>query len=243
MLDKDEILKKNIRIPNHLAIIMDGNGRWATQFNKSRSFGHYEGMKRVIDIVKASSDIGIKYLSLYAFSTENWKRPLEEVSYLMDLILVFLNKQIKHLHENNVKLNILGILNQLPPKQIKKIEEALKLTENNTGLILNIALNYGSKDEIFRAVKKMINDVWIGAIDKDSITEELFYNQLDTGNMPDVDLLIRPGGEKRLSNFMLVQNAYSEIIFTDVLWPDFSEKKLIQCLEEYTLRERSEERR
>ncbi|ERJ84156.1 di-trans,poly-cis-decaprenylcistransferase [Peptostreptococcaceae bacterium oral taxon 113 str. W5053] len=238
MLDKDEILKENIRIPNHLAIIMDGNGRWATQFNKSRSFGHYEGMKRVIDIVKASSDIGIKYLSLYAFSTENWKRPLEEVSYLMDLILVFLNKQIKHLHENNVKLNILGILNQLPPKQIKKIEEALKLTENNTGLILNIALNYGSKDEIFRAVKKMINDVWIGAIDKDSITEELFYNQLDTGNMPDVDLLIRPGGEKRLSNFMLVQNAYSEIIFTDVLWPDFSEKKLIQCLEEYTLRER-----
>ena len=238
MLDKDEILKKNIRIPNHLAIIMDGNGRWATQFNKSRSFGHYEGMKRVIDIVKASSDIGIKYLSLYAFSTENWKRPLEEVSYLMDLILIFLNKQIKHLHENNVKLNILGILNQLPPKQIKKIEEALKLTENNTGLILNIALNYGSKDEIFRAVKKIINDVWIGAIDKDSITEELFYNQLDTGNMPDVDLLIRPGGEKRLSNFMLVQNAYSEIIFTDVLWPDFSEKKLIQCLEEYTLRER-----
>ena len=220
MLDKDEILKKNIRIPNHLAIIMDGNGRWATQFNKSRSFGHYEGMKRVIDIVKASSDIGIKYLSLYAFSTENWKRPLEEVSYLMDLILIFLNKQIKHLHENNVKLNILGILNQLPPKQIKKIEEALKLTENNTGLILNIALNYGSKDEIFRAVKKIINDVWIGAIDKDSITEELFYNQLDTGNMPDVDLLIRPGGEKRLSNFMLVQNAYSEIIFIDVLWPD-----------------------
>jgi len=224
--------------PKHLAIIMDGNGRWAKKQGLLRAYGHEKGVQTVRQVVEYCVEHRIPYLTLFAFSTENWKRPLEEVSYLMDLILVFLNKQIKHLHENNVKLNILGILNQLPPKQIKKIEEALKLTENNTGLILNIALNYGSKDEIFRAVKKMINDVWIGAIDKDSITEELFYNQLDTGNMPDVDLLIRPGGEKRLSNFMLVQNAYSEIIFTDVLWPDFSEKKLIQCLEEYTLRER-----
>ena len=219
------------RLPKHIAIIMDGNGRWATKRNKPRVFGHNEGMKRVVDVVENSLNIGIKYLSLYAFSTENWKRPQKEIDFLMQILIKYIDDQLNKLVTQGVKINILGDISVLPEKVIQKIEYALDSTKDNDKLILNIAINYGSRQEILRAVNTAIED---GEI----LTDDEFSNLLYTRNQPDVDLLIRPGGEKRLSNFLLYQMSYEELYFSDIYWPDFKLESLIDAIYWYQNRNR-----
>ena len=219
------------RLPKHIAIIMDGNGRWATKRNKARVFGHNEGMKRVVDVVENSLNIGIKYLSLYAFSTENWKRPQKEIDFLMQILIKYIDDQLNKLVTQGVKINILGDISVLPEKVIQKIEYALDSTKDNDKLILNIAINYGSRQEILRAVNTAIED---GEI----LTDDEFSNLLYTRNQPDVDLLIRPGGEKRLSNFLLYQMSYAELYFSDIYWPDFKLESLIDAIYWYQNRNR-----
>ena len=219
------------RLPKHIAIIMDGNGRWATKRNKPRVFGHNEGMKRVVDVVENSLNIGIKYLSLYAFSTENWKRPQKEIDFLMQILIKYIDDQLNKLVTQGVKINILGDISVLPEKVIQKIEYALDSTKDNDKLILNIAINYGSRQEILRAVNTAIED---GEI----LTDDEFSNLLYTRNQPDVDLLIRPGGEKRLSNFLLYQMSYAELYFLDIYWPDFKLESLIDAIYWYQNRNR-----
>lgn len=219
------------RLPKHIAIIMDGNGRWATKRNKPRVFGHNEGMKRVVDVVENSLNIGIKYLSLYAFSTENWKRPQKEIDFLMQILIKYIDEQLNKLVTQGVKINILGDISVLPEKVIQKIEYALDSTKDNDKLILNIAINYGSRQEILKAVNT--------AIEKGEIlTDDEFSNLLYTRNQPDVDLLIRPGGEKRLSNFLLYQMSYAELYFSDIYWPDFKLESLIDAIYWYQNRDR-----
>lgn len=219
------------RLPKHIAIIMDGNGRWATKRNKPRVFGHNEGMKRVVDVVENSLNIGIKYLSLYAFSTENWKRPQKEIDFLMQILIKYIDEQLNKLVTQGVKINILGDISVLPKKVIQKIEYALDSTKDNDKLILNIAINYGSRQEILKAVNT--------AIEKGKIlTDDEFSNLLYTRNQPDVDLLIRPGGEKRLSNFLLYQMSYAELYFSDIYWPDFKLESLIDAIYWYQNRDR-----
>lgn len=219
------------RLPKHIAIIMDGNGRWATKRNKPRVFGHNEGMKRVVDVVENSLNIGIKYLSLYAFSTENWKRPQKEIDFLMQILIKYIDDQLNKLVTQGVKINILGDISVLSEKVIQKIEYALDSTKDNDKLILNIAINYGSRQEILRAVNTAIKD---GEI----LTDDEFSNLLYTRNQPDVDLLIRPGGEKRLSNFLLYQMSYAELYFSDIYWPDFKLESLIDAIYWYQNRNR-----
>lgn len=219
------------RLPKHIAIIMDGNGRWATKRNKPRVFGHNEGMKRVVDVVENSLNIGIKYLSLYAFSTENWKRPQKEIDFLMQILIKYIDEQLNKLVTQGVKINILGDISVLPEKVIQKIEYALDSTKDNDKLILNIAINYGSRQEILRAVNTAIED---GEI----LTDDEFSNLLYTRNQPDIDLLIRPGGEKRLSNFLLYQMSYAELYFSDIYWPDFKLESLIDAIYWYQNRNR-----
>lgn len=219
------------RLPKHIAIIMDGNGRWATKRNKPRVFGHNEGMKRVVDVVENSLNIGIKYLSLYAFSTENWKRPQKEIDFLMQILIKYIDDQLNKLVTQGVKINILGDISVLPEKVIQKIEYALDSTKDNDKLILNIAINYGSRQEILRAVNTAIED---GEI----LTDDEFSNLLYTRNQPDVDLLIRPGGEKRLSNFLLYQMSYAELYFSNIYWPDFKLESLIDAIYWYQNRNR-----
>ena len=219
------------RLPKHIAIIMDGNGRWATNRNKPRVFGHNEGMKRVVDVVENSLNIGIKYLSLYAFSTENWKRPQKEIDFLMQILIKYIDDQLNKLVTQGVKINILGDISVLPKKVIQKIEYALDSTKDNNKLILNIAINYGSRQEILLAVNNAIENGQI-------LTENEFSNLLYTRNQPDVDLLIRPGGEKRLSNFLLYQMSYAELYFSDTYWPDFKLDSLIDAIYWYQNRNR-----
>ncbi|MCA5587947.1 isoprenyl transferase [Finegoldia magna] len=219
------------RLPKHIAIIMDGNGRWATKLNKPRVFGHNEGMKRVVDVVENSLNIGIQYLSLYAFSTENWKRPQKEIDFLMQILIKYIDDQLNKLVTQGVKINILGDISVLPEKVIQKIEYALDSTKDNDKLILNIAINYGSRQEILKAVNT--------AIEKGEIlTDDEFSNLLYTRKQPDVDLLIRPGGEKRLSNFLLYQMSYAELYFSDIYWPDFKLESLVDAIYWYQNRDR-----
>ncbi len=225
-------------LPKHIAIIMDGNGRWAKSRFLPRNFGHQEGMERVIDVVENCSTLGIKYLTLYAFSTENWKRPTEEVAGLMNILVLYIRRELNKLHNNNIKLNILGDISKLPEKPRLEVERAIDKTKNNTKMVLNIALNYGGRDEIIYGINELLKEVKMGKIDIDSITTEDFSNYLYTRGQPDPDLLIRPSGELRISNFMLYQMAYSEFWFSDVLWPDFNEKNLYTAIMEYQKRNR-----
>ena len=222
------------KIPEHVGIILDGNGRWAKKRFMPRVAGHREGMKRVVDIVEASSNLGIKYLSLYAFSTENWKRPSEEVSALMNLLIVYVDSQLKRLSDNNVIVKTIGDISKLPDKSRQAIEKACETTKDNTGMVLNLGLNYGSRSEIIRAVEKIVNSSY----DVYKLTEENFKEFLDTKTQPDLDLLIRPGGEKRLSNFMLYQVAYAELYFCETLWPDFKEEELYKAILDFQSRNR-----
>jgi len=225
-------------IPEHIAIIMDGNGRWAKHKGLPRIAGHHSGMKTVKRITVAANDIGVKYLTLYAFSTENWKRPKDEVEFLMKLPQQFLELEIDELMENNVQVQMMGNQDHLPPHTRKAVEEAMKRTESNTGLILNFALNYGGRLELIEAVKAIATQTQNGQLQVDQITEDLFSTYMQSKNMPDPDLLIRTSGEIRLSNFMLWQLAYSEFYFTDVYWPEFSEEHFMAAIQEYQRRAR-----
>jgi undecaprenyl diphosphate synthase len=200
--------------------------------------GHNAGMQTIKEIVKASSALGIKHLTVYAFSTENWKRSTEEVSGIFKLIVIYIEKELKELHENNVKVRVLGDYEKLPKKAVMSLERSLETTKNNTGLQFNIALNYGGRDEILRSVKQLAQEVEVGNLKADEITEEMISDRLYTAGIPDPDMIIRTSGEMRLSNFLLWQSAYSELVFTDTLWPDFNRKEYEKMIEVYQNRKR-----
>ncbi|MBR5756821.1 MAG: isoprenyl transferase, partial [Firmicutes bacterium] len=214
------MLDKN-RIPQHVAIIMDGNGRWAQEKGEIRLVGHNAGMKALKDIVKHSDILGVKYLTVYAFSTENWKRPEDEVSGIFKLLVKYVAKELDELNKNNVIVNMLGDWSVLPSDARKSIEKAMKTTESNTGLTFNIAVNYGGRAEIVRAARLAIEQ----GIKPEELTEDKFSTLMYTAGMPDPDLIIRTGGEVRLSNFLTWQSAYSELVVTDTYWPDFTPEK------------------
>ena len=233
---KYKIDKENL--PNHIGIIMDGNGRWAKKRFLNRNFGHQEGMKRVIEIVGVASNMGIKSLSLFAFSTENWKRPETEINGLMAILVQFIKKELDKLHKNNIKIQIMGDINKLPELPKNEVIRAVEKTINNDKMILNIGLNYGGRDEIIYAVKNLLNDIEMGKMIIDDLNTENFSEYLYTKDQPELDLLIRPSGELRLSNFMLYQVAYAELYFSDVLWPDFTEKQFLLSIADYQKRNR-----
>jgi undecaprenyl diphosphate synthase len=225
-------------IPAHVAVIMDGNGRWAKRQGLPRIAGHHSGMKAVKRVTIAANDLGVRYLTMYAFSTENWKRPKDEVDYLMKLPEEFLALELGELIENNVQVRMMGYKEGLPDYTLRAIEEAVQKTAGNTGLILNFALNYGSRREMVEAVKRIAAEVEAGRLRADEITPELFEQNLLTSGLPDPDLLIRTSGELRISNFMMWQLAYSELWFTDVYWPDFTEEHFYEAIREYQSRTR-----
>jgi len=226
------------RMPRHVAIIMDGNGRWAQKKLLPRTMGHRAGMSALKKVVKACDELNIPYLSVFAFSTENWKRPITEVDYLMNLLVEFLHKELQELHEHNVQINIIGDYTVIPRQCQVEIDRALEMTRHNSGLVFTIALNYGSRREIIDAVKSVAKKIQAGQLEADRIDEAYFSATLCTRNLPDPDLLIRTAGEMRISNFMLWQIAYSEIAVTETLWPDFTREDLIMILMDYQNRER-----
>lgn len=230
-------LDKN-NIPLHVAIIMDGNGRWAKQRNKLRVFGHTNGVAAVRRAVTYARQIGVKVLTLYAFSSENWNRPEQEVSSLMTLFMQALDREVKKLHKNDIRLKIIGDTSRFSEKLREKIRKAEELTEKNTALTLNIAANYGGCWDIVQAAKQIADKVKNNEIQTEDITEQYFQQQLVTQDQPQVDLLIRTSGEQRISNFLLWQIAYAELCFLDVLWPDFSEKDFNQAIASYQQRHR-----
>jgi len=234
-------MKENIlggHIPKHIAIIMDGNGRWAKERSLPRVAGHKEGVNSVREITRACGEIGVKHLTLYTFSTENWRRPKTEVSALMMLLLKTISTEVKELHKNNVRFTAIGDLKKLPKSTQKGIFDGIEITKNNTGLNLCLALNYGSRQEMVSAVQAIAKKVKKGDLKLDEINETIFSNTLSTSDMPNPDLLIRTSGEYRLSNFLLWQCAYSEIIMTKTFWPAFREDALIEAILEYQSRER-----
>ncbi|KRE56823.1 UDP pyrophosphate synthase [Paenibacillus sp. Soil750] len=226
------------KVPAHVAIIMDGNGRWAKQRGLPRVAGHHSGMKNVKKITMAANDIGVKVLTMYAFSTENWKRPKEEVEFLMKLPQEFFPLEIEELIQNNVRIRMTGWKDGLPDYTLKAIEGAIERTKDNTGLILNFALNYGGRKEIIAGVQDMMKDLQNGNLNPDELNESLFSSYMLTSDLPDPDLLIRTSGELRLSNFLLWQLAYSELWFTDAYWPEFTEELFMQAIAEYQRRAR-----
>ncbi|MGL5353302.1 MAG: isoprenyl transferase [Clostridium sp.] len=235
-LENVEIDRNNI--PKHIAIIMDGNGRWAKEKNLPRTMGHKAGVETIRRIIKESHVLGIKYLTLYAFSTENWKRPKDEVGALMKLLVQYLRSEIVELNENGVVIKILGETSKLPNDCQKEINDAVELTKNNSGVVVNIAFNYGGRDEILRAVNAIATEAKNGQIKPNEITSDIFENYLYTKDTPDPDLIIRPSGEKRISNFLLWQCAYSEFWYSNVNWPDFKESDLHRAIYDFQNRDR-----
>ncbi|WP_026889215.1 isoprenyl transferase [Clostridium beijerinckii] len=225
-------------IPNHIAIIMDGNGRWAKEQNLPRSMGHRAGMESIRKVLKEATRLGIKNLTLYAFSTENWARPKDEVGAIMKILVTYLKKELDECHKNGVRMNVLGDMARLPQECQDALEEALEITKNNTKINLNFALNYGGRDEIVRAIKLISLDVKDNKIKEEDINDELVEKYLYTKGIPDPDLIIRPSGEQRLSNFLLWQCAYSEFWYSDINWPDFKEKDLRKAIADYQNRDR-----
>nr|WP_268888562.1 isoprenyl transferase [Ligilactobacillus ceti] len=229
------------RIPHHIAIIMDGNGRWAQKRHLPRVAGHKQGMETVKKITKVASDLGVKVLTLYAFSTENWKRPDQEVNFLMDLPIKFFDKFVPELIENNVRVNVIGYIEQLPEKTQKAVLDAIDKTADNDGMVLNFALNYGSRAEMVTAMQKMAtavqnNELAVEAINEETVAEYLMTNSL--APYQDPELLIRTSGEERISNFLLWQIAYSELLFTDVYWPDYNGVELVRNIIAFQNRDR-----
>tara|TARA_R110001592_G_scaffold211347_5_gene463165 strand:+ start:939 stop:1679 length:741 start_codon:yes stop_codon:yes gene_type:complete len=233
---KEQINKE--KLPNHLAIIMDGNGRWAKQQGLLRAIGHENGTKSVRQTVEASAELGIKNLTLYAFSTENWNRPKLEVQTLMKLLVKSLKKEIKTLQDNGIRLCAIGCLGDLPKKAHKELLDVIENTKNNTHMTLTLALSYGSREEIVNVIKELSFKVKNNIISVESIDESIINKHLYTQNLPDVDLLIRTSGEQRISNFLLWQIAYAELYFTDILWPDFKKEDLYEAIVNYQNRER-----
>jgi undecaprenyl diphosphate synthase len=226
------------KLPKHVAIIMDGNGRWAKNQGKPRVFGHRNGVNSVQLVVEAAAEIGIKVLTLYTFSTENWNRPKSEIDILMSILVKSLRKELKTLTKNNIKLQTVGKIDILPQKVVKELNEVIDKTKNNTRLTLNLALNYGAREEIVNAIKIISKKVVNKTFSVEEINENIINNHLYTVTLPDVDFLIRTSGEKRISNFLLWQIAYAELYFTDVLWPDFKKEHFFQAIKEYQKRER-----
>ena len=225
-------------LPNHVAIIMDGNGRWAKKIGRKRAFGHENGTKSVRECIDQSIKLGIKNLTLYVFSTENWNRPKYEVKALMDLLVYSLDKESINLIDNGIKLNVIGDIEALNDKPKSKLKSIISETKNNKKLNLNLAISYGSKQEIVNAIREVSNKVKNNIISSKNIDENIINEHLYTRNLPNVDLLIRTGGEKRVSNFLLWQIAYAEMYFTDVLWPDFKREDFMKALDDYQKRER-----
>ena len=225
-------------LPNHVAIIMDGNGRWAKKIGRKRAFGHENGTKSVRECIDQSIKLGIKNLTLYVFSTENWNRPKYEVKALMDLLVYSLEKERINLIDNGIKLNVIGDIEALNDKPKSKLKSIISETKNNKKLNLNLAISYGSKQEIVNAIREVSNKVKNNIISSKNIDENIINEHLYTRNLPNVDLLIRTGGEKRVSNFLLWQIAYAEMYFTDLLWPDFKKEDFIDALDDYQKRER-----
>ena len=228
---------ENLNIPQHVAIILDGNGRWAKKRHLPRNMGHRQGSKVVEQIIEDAHDLGIKYLTVYAFSTENWKRPQDEVNALMKLLRDYLKTCIKRANKNNMKVRVIGDITGLSEDLQEKIVELEKASKDNTGINFTIALNYGSRDEITRAVNRMLEDQKAGKLET-PVSEDTISDYLDTAGIPDPDLMIRTSGELRLSNYLLWQLAYSEFYFTDVPWPDFKKEELVKAIEKYNERDR-----
>lgn len=230
-LDKDNI-------PRHIAIIMDGNGRWAQKKRMARIKGHVAGTKIIKELIRKASDLGVEVLTLYCFSTENWRRPLDEISFLMDLIRGYLVKEAESMVEEGVHLMHIGDLEPVPPKVKAEFDRVEAMTAQCDKITLNIAINYGSRQEILKAVKSIVQDCEAGKIEADALDEAAFSSYLDTGSLPEPDLLIRTSGEQRISNYLLWQIAYTEIYFTNVHWPDFNEEELYKAILEYQHRSR-----
>jgi len=230
-MDKDQL-------PRHVAIIMDGNGRWAKARGMSRAQGHLEGVKRVEEIIKAARDRAIEFLTIYAFSTENWSRPQDEVSMIMRTFIMVLNQKAKELKVNGVRINFIGRREGVPPEVLKAMDEAVIVTMSNTAMTLNIAFNYGARGEIVDGIKSILAQVREGKIKTDDVDENLVSSHLYTKGQPDPDLLIRTSGEERISNFLLWQLSYAELYFTDKCWPEFDEEEFSKALTSYAQRER-----
>ena len=225
-------------IPKHIGIIMDGNGRWAKNRFLPRIAGHKEGMNRVVDIVEECCKIGVRTLTLYAFSTENWKRPEEEVNGLMNILVVYINSQLKRILENDIIFRVIGDYSKLPSSIVKLLDNSIDKSKDNNGMVLNIALNYGGRAEIISSIKNLYKDIEKGKLSLDELNEESFKNYLYTKENSDVDLMIRTGNEKRISNFLIYQLAYSEFYFTDVLWPEFYADDLYDAIYDFQNRNR-----
>lgn len=236
-MDYKELIDLN-KLPKHIAIIMDGNGRWAKKKGGIRIFGHQNGVKSVNDVVEASAEIGVKFLTLYAFSTENWNRPKLEVDALMNLLVSTINNELKNLTKNNIRLLVIGNISQLPKNVRNKLLKTIETTSTNTGLTLVLALSYSSRWEINEAVTNLAKDIKNNIIQIEEINENLFKKYLSTSEIPDPELLIRTSGEYRISNFLLYQLAYTELYFTDTLWPDFTKNDYYKAINDYQSRER-----
>lgn len=236
METKEKIKSK--KTPRHIAIIMDGNGRWAKKHGAIRAFGHKAGIKSVRAVAEASAELGVEVVTLYTFSTENWNRPKEEVNAIMNLLAVTITKEIKTLNKNNIRLNVIGNMEELPQKCSSRLKEAIEKTKLNTNMVLNLALNYSGRWDITQATKKIAEKIESKELSSSEITQELVNDHLSTSQYPDPELLIRTSGELRISNFLLWQLAYSEIYITDKLWPDFNKEDLISAVHSYQNRER-----
>ena len=226
------------RLPRHIAIIMDGNGRWAQEKGQDRLFGHFHGVESVRDIVEGCAELGVGYLTLYAFSTENWDRPAYEVTGLMELLVETIRKEAETLNKNNIRLHVIGDMAMLPEYARKELNEALEITARNTGLNLVMALSYSSRWELTEAVKNLAGDVKTGKLDPAAITQDTLQQYLSTRDFPDPELMIRTSGEYRISNFLLYQLAYAELYFTNVRWPDFRKENLYEAILDFQSRER-----
>jgi undecaprenyl diphosphate synthase len=231
-------LKASCQLPRHIAIIMDGNGRWARLKGKTRIEGHVAGVESVREVVESCSQLGINYLTLFTFSTENWKRPEKEVSALMQLLVKVIGRETRKLHDNNICLNVIGEIDILPERVRSVLGKTMELTKNNSKLMLNIALSYSGQWDLTQACRSIAFDVQAGRIDAESVDQQLLASYLSTASIPDPDLLIRTSGEFRISNFMLWQSAYSEIYFTNTYWPDFHRSQLYEAIREFQNRER-----
>ncbi|MBO9573287.1 MAG: isoprenyl transferase [Chitinophagaceae bacterium] len=226
------------RLPSHIAIIMDGNGRWAKEKGEDRLFGHFHGVESVRNIVEGCAELGIGYLTLYAFSTENWNRPQDEVIGLMELLVKTIRQETETLNKNNIRLHVIGDLSKMPADAIEELNESKRITSKNTGLNLVMALSYSSRWEIVNAAKNIAEEVKAGRLEPSAVNPDIFQQHLSTANFPDPELMIRTSGEFRISNFLLYQMAYAELYFTDVLWPDFRKENLYTAIVDFQSRER-----
>jgi undecaprenyl diphosphate synthase len=225
-------------LPKHIAIIMDGNGRWAQKRHLPHIFGHKEGVNSVDTVVACCAKLGIEALTMYAFSTENWKRPEAEINALMDILYIYLEKKCKKLQKNNIRLNAIGRINELPEKIKSRLSDIIKKTAGNTGMVLTLALNYGGRQEITDAAQAILEDFKKGVLPGVNVDQDIFSRYLYTKNLPEVDLLVRTSGEYRVSNFLLWQISYAEIVITNTLWPDFREKDIYDAIGQYQKRDR-----